>query len=367
MKEICICGGGSLAHVIACTLASKGYTVHILTNNPEKWSSSLFVDTIDGKEITGNLSKISNDPKDVIPQSEMILFCLPGFAIHDVLLKIKDDISPKTIIGSIVSNTGFFIMAKAVLKNKFGLFGLQRVPYIARLNHYGKSAHLYGYKKELKVAFTGIENTSDISAELEKMFDTPVVTLKNILEATLLNSNPILHPSRLYNLFHDWTPSRVYEKEVLFYSNWNDESSKLLIECDNEFQTIISKLPINPNAVPSLLKHYESSDAASLTKKMQSITAFKNIKAPLLPVENGFVLDTNNRYFTEDIVYGLTIIKCIASILNVPTPHNDKLLEWGQEIVGFDIIHNHSLTGESVKNIPCLNEALICEMIQNSK
>ena len=367
MKVICICGGGALGHVIAGTLASKGYTVHLLTNNPEKWSSSITIDSIDGKKITSSLSKISNNPKDVIPSSEMILFCLPGFAINEVLLKIKDDISPNAIVGSIVSNTGFFIMAKAVLEDRFRLFGFQRVPYIARISQYGKSADLLGYKKNLKVAFTGIKNTFEIAAEFEKMFDTPVIVLKNILESTLSNSNPILHPSRLYNLFHDWNPSRVYDREILFYESWNDESSKLLIECDNEFQEIISKLSVDMDEMPPLLKHYDSSDAESLTQKIQSIIAFKNIKAPLLAVENGFILDTNNRYFVEDIAYGLAILKCVASILKIQTPQIDKLLEWGQKIIGIELIHNHLLTGKDVENIACLNEVIICEMIQDSK
>lgn len=38
----------------------------------------------------------------------------------------------------------------------------------------------------------------------------PVYKLSHYMEATLSNSNPILHPVRLYVLFKDWTPTKIY-------------------------------------------------------------------------------------------------------------------------------------------------------------
>lgn len=46
MKEITICGGGSLGHVVACWLSAHRHAiVNILTNRPKKWRHDIIVDT----------------------------------------------------------------------------------------------------------------------------------------------------------------------------------------------------------------------------------------------------------------------------------------------------------------------------------
>jgi hypothetical protein len=72
----------------------------------------------------------------------MVILCLPGFAIANELLRIKEYLRPRCKVGSIVASTGFFFMAKELLEKDTPLFGFQRVPYIARLTQYGHSANL---------------------------------------------------------------------------------------------------------------------------------------------------------------------------------------------------------------------------------
>ncbi len=72
--NVCICGGGSLGHVIAGVMASKGAQVSILTRSPEKWSKELTIDNCKGKIIKGSLSNITDNPKDVIPFSDLVCY-----------------------------------------------------------------------------------------------------------------------------------------------------------------------------------------------------------------------------------------------------------------------------------------------------
>ena len=74
---------------------------------------------------------------------------------------------------------------------------------------------------------------------------------------------------------------------------------------DREFQQLLQVLPVREGSIPTILDYYESSDAASLTRKLRSIQAFKGILAPMKAVEGGFVPDFSSRYFTEDFPYGL--------------------------------------------------------------
>ena len=165
MKTICICGGGSLGHVVAGWLSSRKHAyVNILTNHPEKWSENIVIDTPEGSRLYGEISNISNNPADVIPSSDVILLCLPGFLIKKELIRIKPFISNRAFIGSVFSSTGFFFEAKEIFDEKQPLWGFQRVPFISRVNEYGKSAHLLGFKDEYKIGVMEADIDSDVDA-----------------------------------------------------------------------------------------------------------------------------------------------------------------------------------------------------------
>ena len=115
------------------------------------------------------------------------------------------------------------------------LFGFQRVPFIARTTAYGHSADLLGYKPSLHVAIEQAEDQESLRSVLEQLFATPVILMQSHYEVSLTNSNPILHPSRLYTLWRDWHEGMVYAEQPLFYEEWTDEASELLISLDREF------------------------------------------------------------------------------------------------------------------------------------
>jgi hypothetical protein len=212
---------------------------------------------------------------------------------------------------------------------------LQRVPYTGRSLEYGHSASLKGYKPYLKVGTANIENPSEIADMLQDMYNTPVELLSHFLEATLSNSNPILHPTRMYILFKDWTPDTYYTYVPFMYNtDWDDASSELWVQCDNELRQVINKLPIKGEEIPSILEYYECSDIKALTKKIQSIEPFKNVYPHMIKTAKGFQIDINHRYFSEDIPYGLVLIKSMALYVNVETPKIDMVLSWAQKVMG---------------------------------
>ena len=113
--NICICGGGNLGHVCAGFLASEPENkVSLLTTRPDIWSRHIDIVAPEGKSIHGVLNCISNNPQDVIPDAQIVLLCLPGFAIREVLCTIAPCLSPNTWVGSVVSSTGFFFEAMKV-------------------------------------------------------------------------------------------------------------------------------------------------------------------------------------------------------------------------------------------------------------
>ena len=238
-------------------------------------------------------------------------------------------------------------MAQRILPDGTGLFGFQRVPFIARINEYGKSASLLGYKPSLAFATINVSNPQEFGNTLSKLFDIPVTWLDSYLKVTLTNSNPLLHPCRLYGIFGN--AKTVFDRPVLFYEEWDNLSSQTLIDCDAEFRFLLDRLGITRQEIAPILDYYESHDAQSLTDKIRSIRAFKGLTAPMIQTRDGkYVPDWQNRYFTEDIPYGLLIIKAFACKYGIDTPTIDRVLEWGQSGMGKQYIVNGEPIGKDI-------------------
>lgn len=332
MKTITICGGGSLGHVIAGWLSARNHAqVNVLTNRPEKWQHEIMVDTPDGLVLKGEITKISSRVEDVIPGSNVVLLCLPGFLIESELLKLKPYLNTNTFVGSVFSSTGFFFEAKKILSANQPLWGFQRVPFISRVEEYGKSAHLLGYKERHCIA---VENVNDeekyaFVSMLEMWFERPIKLLNNYYEASLTNSNPLLHTSRLFTMFGQENEGRVYDRMLFFYEEWTEEAADLYIKMDEEFFRLLAVLPVSKDYLPTVLDYYESHDARSLAVKLSSIKGFKGITSPMKEVDGGWIADFGSRYFTEDFPYGLKYIWQLAHEKGIDCPNIDKVYAWG--------------------------------------
>ena len=326
--NICICGGGNLGHVCAGFLANRGYSVSVLTSKPELWDSELEIMAPNGIFI-GKISKISSKAEDVIPLSDLILICLPGFAIHDTLIKISPYLSKSCMVGTVVSSTGFFFEAFMILPPDIPLFGFQRVPFISRIIEYGKKAELKGYKDSLHVAIEHTDHKDLIRKDLEKLFNNEISLADSYYEVSLSNSNPLLHTARLYTMWNDWQPGTIYSNNPQFYAEWTNEASVLLIKMDNEFQQLIKSIGLSRGCIPTILDYYDSVDATSLTKKLHDIRAFQGLLSPMKEVAGGFIPDFSSRYFIEDFPYGMRFIVETAHRHNSNIPTIEMVYQWG--------------------------------------
>ena len=332
MKTICICGGGALGSVIAAWLSAKGLAkVNLLTSKPEEWASTISADTPEGTILQGSLNLISSSPSVVIPASDIVLLCLPGYLIAKQLEAIKPYLSSHVFVGSVFSSTGFFFEAQKILSPNQPLWGFQRVPFICRVNQYGKSSQLLGYKPSYHVA---VENVSPLEKEafvhcISDLFERPTFLLKNYYEASLTNSNPLLHTARLYDLFGGENEGKAYTKVPLFYEEWTPQAAQTLIDMDKELFQLLAHLPVSEGFLPTILDYYESKDAYSLAEKISSIKGFKGILSPMKKTTGGWEADYTSRYFTEDFPHGLRYIKELAEQYSVYTPTINKIYNWG--------------------------------------
>lgn len=332
MKIITICGGGSLGHVVAGWLSARNHAVvNILTGRPEKWQHNIEVDTPDELILNGSIAKISNKAEDVIPESDVVLLCLPGYMIAKQLETIKPFLKPSAYVGSVFSSTGFFFEAINILGNQQPLWGFQRVPFISRVEEYGKSAHLLGYKNSHNIAIENVSNSQKVefAMMMQDWFERPINILQNYYEASLTNSNPLLHTSRLYTMFGGENEGKAYDRMIFFYEEWTEAAADLYIKMDEEFFRLLKVLPVSANYLPTVLDYYESHDAKSLANKLGSIQGFKGITSPMKQVKNGWIADFESRYFTEDFPFGLKYIWQLAHEKGISCPNIDMVYEWG--------------------------------------
>ena len=167
------------------------------------------------------------------------------------------------------------------------------------------------------------------------LWGIPCTALPNYLSVTLTPSNPIFHTTRLRTLFADYEEGKMYERNLLFYGEWSDASSELLIACDGELQEmlkIMDKLDLHD--VRSLKLHYESDTVDAMTKKLCSIKSLHNLSSPIKQVDGGWVPIFKSRYFTADFPYGLAIIEELAAILVFDAPNIRDTMDWYRRVTG---------------------------------
>lgn len=184
-----------------------------------------------------------------------------------------------------------------------------------------------------------VENVSDtekvsFASLMQEWFERPVSLLKNYLEASLTNSNPLLHTSRLYTMFGDKNEGKIYSRMQLFYEEWTEEAASLYIKMDEEFFHLLKVLPVTEGYLPTALDYYDSHDAKSLAAKLSSIEGFQGITSPMIKVDEGWIADFSSRYFTEDFPYGLKYIWQLAHKNGILCPNIDKVYAWGISKIG---------------------------------
>ena len=328
--NITIVGGGNIGTQFAVHSAQEGHRVSIFTSKPEQFEKELTI--VDSQGVIthrGELWQATNDPATAFSQAQVIFVTVPADCMSRYAPLIRDHMRPGVKIGLIPGTGGGECVFKPCIDKGAILFGLQRVPAVARLVRYGSQVCSTGYRPELFAAALPKSATGDCCALLSSIFRMPCSPLPDYLNLTLTPSNPILHTTRLKTLYADYTPGVVYKTVPLFYQHWSDASSRLLIACDEEVQRLCAVLTdFDLSGVKSLKLHYESDTPEKMTRKISSIAAFQGLTSPAKTVEGGYIPDLDSRYFTADFSFGLAILVQIARMAGVPAPNMEQTLDW---------------------------------------
>lgn len=330
-----ICGGGNLAHAMAGWLGTRGLRVNVLTRKPNQWSKKLSTIFPNGTTHQASLESISSHPK-ILQDCNLVLVAVPRFAVRDVCLRIKPYLHRGQGLAIVPGTPEIMEMAEDPSWNStVSLMGIYKVPLICRTREYGHSVSILGSRPLNRLWLAPGNNAEHWFSMLESLFDTPMNPLSSPWPFLLTNSNPLLHPSRCMSMFRNYKEGMFYDKQFLFYEEWTKEASELYIQADKELLTICSQCPgmeIGKDIIP-VLDYYESKNATELTKKIQTIPAFRGVKAPMVRHKQGWVPDFSSRYFTEDVPFGTAPICCLAKQLNIQVPTLQSFVEWNTSVL----------------------------------
>ena len=256
IRNIVIAGGGALGHVTAGWLAAQGYSVSVLTRRPSDWINEMVINTPE-ETLTGALTRVSDKVSEVIPEADVILLTVPGYANVSELMAMLPFLKDGCYVGAVFCSSGFFFDALKTVPENIRLWGFQRVPFISRVKTYGHEANLLSYRPELNIAVERAdeEEKEEFRMWIETAFKTPTALRNNYLEVSITNSNPILHTARLYTMFHDWTDDVRFDHNILFYEEWTDEAAELMIRMDAELFEILNHLPLDINYLTPLFDY----------------------------------------------------------------------------------------------------------------
>lgn len=334
--KITVIGAGNIGTQLAVSFTSRGYDVAIFASKPERISKTLrMINEESGVVTDAEVSLVTNNIADAVKDAEYIFVTHPAFMLKNTAEMLYDYVDAGVKLCVIPGTGGAEFFFKRLASKGVLLFGLQRVPSVARLIEYGKVVSVSGYRDKLDLASIGNESIYEVSTLLSETFGMPCNILPSYLCVTLTPSNPILHTTRLRTLFGDYKDGVIYDKNTLFYEEWSDESSKLLFACDEELQQMCRSLDrLDLSGVRSLKLHYESDTPEKLTAKIRSIKSLQGLTSPMTEVEGGYIPDFSSRYFTADFPYGLAILKEIADVSGVSVPNMCETLAWYEEITG---------------------------------
>lgn len=368
--QITICGGGNAAHTATGQFSARQeHQVHVylpFSDEAEKWNAGISAQggikvNRQGDSILGSPEKVSSDPAEVIPGSQVVLLALPAFAHESILKEIAIYLEEGTLVGALAARGCFDLCAMDVLGSKsdsITLFGLQTLPWACRIKEYGQEVDILGTKARVEFATCPPDQAGELASFLNGQLDIHLEPMESFLSLTLAGTGQLIHPGVMYGLFCDWD-GHTFEEAPLFYQGINAEIADILQRLSDEVQILRSVLAerypsIDLKAVRPLdewlcLSYADDiEDTSSLQTYFVTNRSYAGLRVPVAPVNGGLIPDFQARYLSEDVPFALVATKGIAELAGVATPTIDEVISWSQDRLDKEYLVSGKLKGQDL-------------------
>jgi opine dehydrogenase len=351
-NRIAVLGGGHGAHAMAADFTARRFQVNMydmpeFKQNLKQLFETRTIETKGGIKGRYTLEKITSDIEEAIEGVRYIVIVTPAFAHKRYANLLKGKVNKEQII---ILYPGAFggLLFKTIL-------GEDDCPIIAETNTLPYDTRLtspcqvmiYGFN-DTNIAFMPAERGSEFLEELRKLH--PFVKKYNdVLEAGLSNINPALHTGLCLfsiNDIENW-PKRPF---FLYEHGVTPSSVKMDIVLNNERKKIGKKFGYNLRPFEEFLGMREGYTWQKLYMNIHGNISLTPITGPH---------DIFNRYFTEDVPYGLVPWSCIGKLVGVETKYIDSIVNI------YNIIHERNWWKEG-RNMSDLGlEGMSIDQIKN--
>lgn len=324
MKKVLIIGGGSGAFAAAADLTLRGHRVTLFAENRYKERLSKLLNekeiTLSGVGIIGTakLYNATTDIEEALKDIDIILPVIPAYTQERVANLIAPYLnSQDKIILAPGSTGGALLFAKQL--RKYGkqdviIAEFHTLPYAARKTSENSAKILLECKKLYFAAFPAKYNQE--MYEIAKDLYPSSYLVKDVLETSLNNGNPVSHPAPVvlnagkieysngehYHYREGITPSvaRVNEKIDLE----RQSICKILGYEQIDIKTRLFEMGYAPKR-ETLYECYRDSES------------FSPLKGPV---------NLDDRYLTEDTPYALVLLSKLGKQLGIDTPVMDAII-----------------------------------------
>ncbi|OLQ04886.1 Octopine dehydrogenase [Symbiodinium microadriaticum] len=356
--------------------------VQLLTSRPELFSNLRpLVHFPDGQTQEGVLHRVSRNPAELIPNSDIVLWTGPVTSTKEVFENLRPYLDPqKTCIGTIFAQGLVHVLAQRTFGPSIRFFALRNIPWLCRVVKVGAECEIVGAKSSIGVMTMNLTKEW-VKTELEPLFlvkkmgkHEPVIELLPDFCPIVFNpANQIIHPARYWAMFRNWNgqplPKDMEPPEWL-YRDMDETAGQVLEVLDEELQHLKDAFHQATGAegcqhvIPlatRLLEQYgdQIADKSTMAKMVGTNKAYSMARTPVLRSKQGVMPHPTHRVVTDDIGWGLCVLVSIAERLQelgfpTPTTMMRMLIEWHQKLMGKEYLYNGQLRGRDCTELVLL-------------
>jgi opine dehydrogenase len=351
----CVVGAGNGGLSMAGHLGFMGFEVKLYNRTDSKlagvrWHGGIELEgAVEG---FGPVALATSDMAEAVEGADVIMVDTPSTAHRDIAGKMAGCLRDGQVVVLNPGRTGGALEFRAtLLENR-----LMTLPVIAEAQTFIYAAravsrnrgHIFRIKNGVPLAALPSYWTPEVLGVLDNAFPQ-FVAGSNVLATSMENIGAIFHPA-LTILNAGWIEATGGDFD--YYAQGVTPSiGKILQRMDDERLEVCKALGVRSVSAREWLYLSYDSPGADLCEAIRNTESYRGIKAP--PT-------VSHRYIFEDVPMSLVPIASLGSMLGVPTPIIDMIIQLGSLLHGVDFknqgrtVERLGLAGLSVKQIHSL-------------
>ncbi len=358
--NVAVLGSGNGGCAVAFDFAAHGHQVSLF--DFERFPRNIrAIQDRGGIHAEGELSGFApvvyagHDVAQAMHGAEVVFAVGPAYSTEPFAVQCRPHLKPGQVVVVCPSSCG----GGLEFKNKAGLSirdesilvaETSTLPYAVRVTEPGRIKVFLKLRGGILLAALPAKNTSPVLERIREVYPA-MGAAENVLQTSLQNGNPVIHPA--VSLLNAALIERTQGDFFFYEEGVTPAVGRLMESIDRERIAIGHKLGIEIVPDPELGRQQGYMRVADYDAGYATAPGFKGIQAQKM---------LDNRYFHEDVGYGLVFMKNLADQLGVDTPNMSAVIRLASVVMNRDYLDEAPRTMQSLglsgHNVEQLKEIL---------